>query len=169
MVTVQRGSLPRCINSHGPPPRETCSTASQNLKRGPFSTFLDKVSYAQHKVGMPNAIAPNKRSITYLENISVIEWMKEIARARQTDLAVILREATSAYYVQYKDANADVSTHLNRRSAAKAAQRARTAGEIASSILTPAAAQKKNAPIVGSVRTANLWGDIRRHHRRKDT
>jgi hypothetical protein len=93
--------------------------------------------------------------------------MKEVARARQTDLAVILREATSAYYLQHKDADADASTHFKRRSAAKAAQRARTASEIASGILTPAAAQKKNAPITGSVRIANLRGDIRRHNRQK--
>src|SRR3989337_1989762 len=58
---------------------------------------------------MPNAISPGKRSITFLENRKVLEWMEKTARARETDLAVILREATSAYYARHNNQAASTS------------------------------------------------------------
>ena len=51
---------------------------------------------------MPNAISPEKTTYTFLESREVLEWMAKMARARGTDLSVIMREATSAYYVQHR-------------------------------------------------------------------
>ena len=113
---------------------------------------------------MPNVSSSEKRSITFLENREVFEWMKEIARARQTDVSIILREATSAYYLQHKSAPADPNLFA-RRSAAKATQRAKTAKLIASGRLTPKTAQARNAPIHKPVRMVDLWSSIRRHVR----
>ena len=125
---------------------------------------LTEVSYTWYLIPMPNAISSEKRSVTFLENREVFEWMGEIARARQTDVSVILREATSAYYLQNKTASADPNL-LARRSAAKATQRAKTAKQIASGRLTPKAAQERNAPIHKPVRMVDLWSSIRRHVR----
>lgn len=111
---------------------------------------------------MPNVISSEKRSVTFLENRDVFVWMEEIARDRQTDVSVILREATSAYYLQHKAAPTDL---LARRSAAKATQRAQTAKQLASGRLTPKAAQERNAPIRKPVRVVDLWASIRRHVR----
>ena len=113
---------------------------------------------------MPNVISSEKRSVTFLENREVFEWMKEIATARQTDVSNILREATSAYYLQHKSASTDPNL-LARRSAAKATQRAKTAKLVASGRLTPKAAQERNAPIHKPVRMVDLWSSIRRHVR----
>ncbi|MFA5058380.1 MAG: hypothetical protein WC485_09725, partial [Opitutaceae bacterium] len=100
---------------------------------------------------MPNVIAADKRSVTYLENLDVLAWMEGEARLRRTTLAVILREATSAYYVRHRQAPAAPDL-LAQRSAAKAAQRAETARRIAAGELTPEAAQARNAPIAQPVR-----------------
>lgn len=113
---------------------------------------------------MPNSISPNKRSITYLENRSVLEWFEATAAARKTGVSVILREATSAYFAAHTD-TPDTSNLLTTRSAAKAAQRRETARLIASGKLSPAEAQDRNAPIRQPVRIANLWTAIRSHAR----
>jgi hypothetical protein len=113
---------------------------------------------------MPNAISPDKRSVTFLESRKVTEWMEAMARARKTDLSVILREATSAYYVQHQTASSEPGLFA-RRSTTKAAQRAQTARQIASGRLTPAEAQERNAPIHQPVRMLDLWPSIRRHVR----
>lgn len=112
---------------------------------------------------MPNAISPDKRSVTFLENRKVLEWMEEMARARKTDLAVILREATSAYYARHNNP-ADTSSFA-RRAASKAAHRALIARQIAAGKLTPEEAQTLNAPIGQPVQVVDLWSAIRRHHR----
>ena len=57
---------------------------------------LTPAHYNGYLIPMPNAISPDKRSVTFLESRKVLDWMEEIARARKTDLSVILREATSA-------------------------------------------------------------------------
>ncbi len=111
---------------------------------------------------MPNAISPDKQRLTYLENRQVAEWLAAMARERNTDLAVVIREATSAYFAQYRNPNAP--SHFVIRSAAKAARRTETARRIASGSLTPEAAQAASAPLRGhaSVRVVDLWGAVRR-------
>jgi hypothetical protein len=113
---------------------------------------------------MPNAISPSKRSVTYLENLSVMEWFEAMAAARKTGVSVILREATSAYFAEYKDKLAAPSLFAVR-SAAKVAQRKETARRIASGAESSAQAQDRNAPIRQPVRIVNLWPAIRRHAR----
>ena len=113
---------------------------------------------------MSNVISPSKRSVTYLENRKVLEWMAEMARARKTDVSVILREATSAYYLEHKEISGE-PTHFDRRTAAKSHQRLETVRKIASGELTSAEAQERNAPIHSPVRVRNLWPSIRRHVR----
>lgn len=113
---------------------------------------------------MPNAISPEKRSITYLENRKVAEWMANLAKTRHTDLAVILREATAAYYAQDKLAP-NASTLIAHRTATKAAARTQTARAIAAGHITPEEAQERNAPIPHPVQIVNLWSAIRRHTR----
>ena len=115
---------------------------------------------------MPNMIAADKRSVTYLENIRVLAWMEREAAARTTTVASLLREATSAYYAQYENAPAALSLFATR-SAAKAAGRTTTAQQITSGALSPEEAQDHNAPIRGPVRILNLWPAIRRHARAK--
>lgn len=115
---------------------------------------------------MPNVISKDRRSVTFLESRKVIEWMEAVARERSTDLSVILREATSAYYVQHQAAN-DKPSLFAQRSATKAAQRAKTAREIETGVLTPAKAQERNAPIRQPVRVLDMWPSIRRHVREK--
>ncbi|MDD2765792.1 MAG: hypothetical protein PHE83_17660 [Opitutaceae bacterium] len=109
-------------------------------------------------------IAADKRSVTYLENIHVLAWMEREAAMRETTVSVLLREATSAYYVQHK--NPEPSAGLFAlRSAAKASGRTTTVQQITSGALSPEAAQDRNAPIRGPVRILNLWPAIRRHAR----
>jgi hypothetical protein len=115
---------------------------------------------------MPNVIAADKRSVTYLENIDVLAWMEREAMLRKSGLAAILREATSAYYAQQINAPVDQG-QFARRSAAKAAQRAETARQIAAGELTPEEAQARNAPIETPVRILDLWPAIRRRARSK--
>jgi hypothetical protein len=115
---------------------------------------------------MPNAISPNKRSITYLENRAVLEWFESIATARQTGLSEILREATSAYFLAHKSADA-APTLFEQRSAKKMAQRKETNRLIASGLISPEEAQFRNAPIRGPVRIVNFWPAIRSHTRVK--
>lgn len=104
--------------------------------------------------------------MTFLESRKVIEWMEELARARNTDLSVILREATSAYYLQHQTASTK-PTLSELRSATKAVQRAKTARAIKSGAMSPADAQERNAPIRQPVRVLDLWPSIRRHVRGK--
>ena len=125
---------------------------------------MTPLHYTGYLVPMPNSISPDKRSVCFLENRKVVEWMEEIARARKTDLSVILREATSAYYIQHQTASTEPGLFA-RRSATKAAQRADTARRIASGELTSTAAQARNAPIQEPVRVVDLWSAIRRHVR----
>ena len=90
--------------------------------------------------------------------------MEGIARERKTDLAVIVREATSAYYAQHH--NGAVSPNLDAvRSASKAAQRVETARQIAAREISPRQAQERNAPISEPVKVVDLWSAIRRHAR----
>jgi hypothetical protein len=113
---------------------------------------------------MPNVISAEKRSVTYLENRTVFEWMENMAAARQTNVATLLREATSAYFAQNEQPMRAPSL-FEERAAAKAAERAETARQIASGELSPAAAQERNAPIHQPVQIANLWKALRRHAR----
>ena len=104
--------------------------------------------------------------MTFLESRKVIEWMETVARERGTDLSVILREATSAYFLQHLNA-APAASLTARRAATKAAQRTRTARQIKAGELTPAAAQAQNAPVAKPVRVLDMWSSIRRHVREK--
>jgi hypothetical protein len=115
---------------------------------------------------MPNVISKERRSVTFLESRKVIEWMEGMARERDTDLSVILREATSAYYLQHRNASPETSLTA-QRAATKAAQRARTARQIKAGVLTPAQAQQQNAPLKQPVRMVDMWASIRRHVREK--
>jgi len=115
---------------------------------------------------MPNVIASDKRSVTYLENLTVHDWMAEEAAARNTDVSTILREATSAYFAQWASGTAAPS-QFAARAAAKVARRAETARLISSGKLTSEAAQDRNAPIRQSVSIVNLWPAVRRRDRRQ--
>jgi hypothetical protein len=115
---------------------------------------------------MPNVISKDRRSVTFLESRKVIAWMETVARERGTDLSVILREATSAYFLQHSDAKPETSLTA-RRAATKAAQRTRTAQQIKTGRLTPAEAQQQNAPVSEPVRVLDMWSSIRRHVREK--
>lgn len=101
--------------------------------------------------------------MTFLESRKVIEWMESLARERGTDLSVILREATSAYYVEHRDSSSPRKTLFEKRAATKAAQRRETARLLTEKKLSPAQAQKRNAPIEGAVKVVDLWASIRRH------
>jgi len=90
------------------------------------------------------------------------------AAARNTDVSTILREATSAYFSEWSGATGR-PRQSDRRSAAKAGQRAETADLILSGKLTPEAAQRRNAPIRDSVSIVNLWSAIRRRDRARPT
>jgi len=81
---------------------------------------------------MPNVIASDKRSVTYLENLTVHDWMAEEAAARNTDVSTILREATSAYFAQWASGTAAPS-QFAARAAAKVARRAVRQANIGSS------------------------------------
>ncbi len=113
---------------------------------------------------MPNAIAADKRSVTYLENREVLEWMEREAAARGSNVTALLREATSAYYVAHKEPGDEPGLFV-RRSAAKAAQRALTERQIASGQISPEEAQRRNAPVREPVAIVNLWPAIRRYAR----
>jgi hypothetical protein len=113
---------------------------------------------------MPNAISANKKAVTYLENRSVFEWFEFVAASRQTSVAEILREATSAYYVAHRDVAATPS-HFAQCAAKKAAQRRETAHAIATGKISADEAQKRNAPINQPVRILNFWPAIRAHAR----
>jgi len=134
-----------------------------------FANILQKdiacrVSYTRYLIPMPNVISPEKRSVTYLENRTVFEWLENVAAARQTNVAVLLREATSAYFAQNEKPTGAPGL-FEGRAAAKAAERAETARQIASGELSSAAAQERNAPIRQPVRISNLWTAVRRHAR----
>jgi len=115
---------------------------------------------------MPNVISRDRRSVTFLESRKVIEWMEGVARQRDTDLSKILREATSAYYLQHRNAPPETSLTA-QRAATKAAQRTRTARQIKAGVLTPAQAQEQNAPLKEPVVMVDMWASIRRHVREK--
>ena len=113
---------------------------------------------------MPNAISPTKRSITYLENREVLEWMEGVAQVRKTTVSEILREATSTYYTQHKELTHSPDL-FTTRAATKASQRAETTRLIAEGRLSPAAAQEKNAPIHQAVEVINLRASVNRYAR----
>lgn len=115
---------------------------------------------------MPNMISKDRRSVTFLESRKVIEWMESVAQERGTDLSVILREATSTYFLQHSNAKPETSLTA-RRAATKAAQRTRTARQIKTGRMTPAEAQQQNAPVLEPVRVLDMWSSIRRHVREK--
>ncbi len=117
---------------------------------------------------MPNVISKDRKSVTYLESRKVLAWMESIARERSTDLSVMLREATSAYFLQHQQAKPE-STLTERRAATKAAQRQATKRKIRAGVLTPDQAQDDNAPVRTPVRIVDLWPSIRRHVRRRLT
>jgi hypothetical protein len=114
---------------------------------------------------VPNVISSSKRSVTYLESVAVMEWFETMAAARKTGVSVILREATSAYFVEHNDKPAAASLSAVR-SAAKVAQRQETARLISSGLQSAAEAQDRNAPIRHPVRIIDLWPALRRHARR---
>lgn len=113
---------------------------------------------------MSNVISPNKRSVKYLENRKVLEWMAAMARDRNTDVSVLIREATSAYYVEHKEVSNE-PTHCDHRASAKSKQRLETVRQIVAGELTSSEAQERNAPIHLPVSIRNLWPSIRRHVR----
>jgi hypothetical protein len=115
---------------------------------------------------MPNVISQDKRSVTFLENRLVFDWMESMARARNTDVSVILREASSAYYNEHREAKTE-NAFLTMRAGEKAAKRAVTAHLIETGELTPDEAQERNAPIRGPVTIVDLWPSIRRRARAK--
>lgn len=117
---------------------------------------------------MPNVIAADKRSVTYLENREIFAWMREVALERNCDASVILREATSAYYLQHRK-EPPVATLSEQRAATKAAERRETARQLAAQEITPAKAQRRNAPVTSPVRVLDLWPSVRRNARSKST
>jgi hypothetical protein len=127
---------------------------------------LPKISYTGYLIPVPNVISPNKRSITYLENRSVLEWFESIAVTRQTGVSEILREATSAYFAAHQNLATNPTLSV-QRSAKKAAQRRETARLIATGALSADAAQNRNAPVNQPVRIMNFWAAIRAHTRAK--
>ena len=110
---------------------------------------------------MPNVISADRRSVTYIEDISVFELLQKLAEEREISVATILREATAAYSEQLEV----IPTLFASRAAAKASERAETERQIALGELSPEAAQARNAPITQPVKIANLWAAIRRHAR----
>ena len=94
--------------------------------------------------------------------------MREVARERQCEVSVILREATSSYYLQHRSESAKPNLS-QQRAAAKVAQRKETARQLSAGEVTPAKAQRRNAPIRESVRMLDLWPSIRRHARSKSS
>ena len=104
--------------------------------------------------------------MTFLENRKVIEWMEAVACERSTDLSVILREATSFFYLQHRNTSPEVSLTA-QRAAVKATQRAKTARQIKAGALSPSQAQEINAPVNQPVRMLNLWSSIRQHVRER--
>ncbi len=117
---------------------------------------------------MPNVISKDRKSVTFLENREVLAWMESVARERGTDLSVILREATSAYFVAHRRA-AEAPGLSERRAGEKARQRVETQRRIREGLLTPAEAQLRNAPIRKPVRIVDLWSSVRRHARTQST
>jgi hypothetical protein len=115
---------------------------------------------------MPNVISKDRRSVTFLESRKVAEWMEAMARERGTDLSVILREATSAYYLQHHDATLETSLTAHR-AITKAEQRSHTDRQIKDGGLSPIRAQERNAPVTEPVRVLDLWSSIRRHVRKR--
>ena len=115
---------------------------------------------------MPNVISAEKRSVTFLESREVFAWMREVALERKCEVSVILREATSAYYLQHRNAS-EAPNLSQQRAAIKVAQRHETARQLEAGEITPAKAQRRNAPIKDSVRVLKLWPSIRRHVRSK--
>jgi ribonuclease D len=115
---------------------------------------------------MPNMISKNKRSVTFLEDREVFEWMEAIARERDTDVSRILREATSSYYVLH-GAPSSSPNLFETRSATKIAQRKDTDRQIASGGKSAAEVQEQNAPIHQPIQIVNLGSSIRRFARAK--
>lgn len=115
---------------------------------------------------MPNMISKDKRSVTFLEDREVFEWMEEIARERNTDVSRILREATSSYFVLHRDPSSSPSL-LAVRSATKIAQRNDTNHQIASGRMSAADVQERHAPIHQPIQVVDLWSSIRRFARAK--
>jgi hypothetical protein len=113
---------------------------------------------------MPKVIPLTETSVTYSENPKVMEWMNTMAHDRNADVSVIIREATSAYYLEHKEIPAE-PTHFDQRAAAKAHKRLETARQIASGEISPTEAQERNAPIHSTVHVRNLWPAIRRYVR----
>ncbi len=92
--------------------------------------------------------------------------MRDVALERKCEVSVILREATSAYYLQHRTESAE--PNLSQQWAAtKVAQRKETARQLEETEITPAKAQRRDTPIKESVRILNLWPSIRRHVRSK--
>jgi len=115
---------------------------------------------------MPNVISKNRRSVTFLEDREVFDWMEGIARERDTDVSRILREATSSYYVLHRDPSSSPS-HSAARFATKIIQRKAADQQIASARMSAADIQERNAPIHQPTRIVDLWSSIRRFARTK--
>ena len=113
---------------------------------------------------MPNVISENRRSVTYLEDRATYEAIQRLAEERETDASVILREASAAYCILGQSVEV-VPNLLEVRAAAKAAERAETARQIAAGEISPEAAQMRNAPITEPVQIVNLWKSVRRYAR----
>jgi len=122
----------------------------------------------RYLIPVPNVISKERKSVTYLESRKVLAWLESVARQRGADLSVMLREATSAYYLQHHESKAGRSL-TERRTAAKAAQRRETTRKIRAGVLTPQSAQEENAPVHEPVRIVDLWPSIRRHVRGRST
>lgn len=103
---------------------------------GSAEARLTPTIYTGYRIPMPNVNSAEQKSVTFLESRKVIEWMESVARERGTDLSVILREATLAYYLQHHQAKPETSLTA-QRAARKATQRTKTARQIESGTLTP--------------------------------
>lgn len=140
--------------------------SSEQGRRAEGDAGLTAGTYTGYLIPMPNMISKDRRSVTFLESRKVIEWMESVAQERGTDLSVILREATSTYFLQHSTAKPETSLTA-QRAKTKAAQRTRTARQIKEGRLTPAEAQRENAPVSEPVRVLDMWSSIRRHVREK--
>ena len=113
---------------------------------------------------MPNSISPNRRPVSYLEDRLVFNWLRKIAAERETDISVIIREATSAYFIQSEQPTSR-SISFAEISSSKAADRANMNRWIAEEEMTPKQAQEYSASINGPVTVPDLASWIRRYGR----
>jgi hypothetical protein len=115
---------------------------------------------------MPNSISPFRKSVTYLEDRIVYEWMLKMAAERQTDVSVIIREATSAYFVISEQPSARVA-NSEEIFEAKASKRAETKLWMVAEDIEPEEAHRRMVQKAGPIRIKDLAVALRRNQRNR--